>query len=86
MNLSIFGTDLGHIFEGDVRNDLGILMRGKRPHEPTFAYDFVRIHSPMVYRDIVAYNFVGDTKARLLRCLPFTSKLESGDIITNGRT
>ena len=84
-SLAIFSTDLGHIFEGDVRNDSGILMSGKGPHEPTFAYDIVRIHSLMIYTDIVEYNIVGDTKARLLRCFPFISKLKSGDIITTGQ-
>ena len=52
-SLAIFGADLGHIFGGDVRNDSGILMRGKEPHEPSFAYDIVRIHSLMIYTDIV---------------------------------
>ena len=42
-SLAIFSTDLGHIIEGDVRNDSGILMRGKEPPEPTFAHDIVRI-------------------------------------------
>ena len=31
-SLLIFSTDLGHIFGGAVRNDSGILMRGKEPH------------------------------------------------------
>ena len=62
-SLAFFNTDLGHIFGGDVRNDLRILMIGKSPHEPTFAYDIVRIHSLMSYTDIVEYNIVGDTKA-----------------------
>ena len=84
-SLAIFGTDLGHIFGGDVRNDSGILMRGKEPHEPTFAYDIVRIHSLMIYTDIVEYNIVGDTKAPVHRCFPFISKLKSGDIITTGQ-
>ena len=51
-SLAIFSIDLGHIFGGDVRNDLRILMCGKGPHEPTFAYDNVRIHSLMIYTDI----------------------------------
>ena len=59
-------------------------MCGKGPHEPTFAYDIVRIHSFMLYTDIVKYNIVGDTKAPLLRCFPFISKLKSGDIKTTG--
>ena len=81
----MFSTDLGHKFGGDVRSDSGILMRGKEPHEPTFVYDIVRIHSLMVYTDIVEYNIVGDTKAPLLHCFPFISKLKSGDIITTGQ-
>ena len=62
-SLAVFSTDLGHIFGRDVRNDLGILMCGKGPLEPTFAYDFVRIHSLMFYTDIVEYNNVRNTKA-----------------------
>ena len=58
-------------------------MRAKDPHEPTFAYDIVRIHSLMIFTDIVEYNIVGHTKAPLLRCFPFKSKLKSGDIITS---
>ena len=84
-NLAIFSTDLGLMFGGDVGNDLGMLMSGKGPHEPKFAYDIVRIHSLMIYTEIVEYNFVGDAKAHLLRCFPFISKLESGDIITAGQ-
>ena len=68
-----------------MRNDLGILMTGKGPHEPTFAYDIVRIHSLMIYTEIVEYKIVGDTKAPLLRCFPFISKLKSGDIKTTGQ-
>ena len=36
----------------------------------------------MIYNDILEYNIVGDTKAPLLRCFLFISKLKSGDIIT----
>ena len=60
-------------------------MCGKSPHEPTFAYDIVRIHSFMTHTDIVEYIIVGDTKAPLLRCFPIIFKLKSGDIITTGR-
>ena len=84
-NLSIFSTDLGHIFGGDLLNDLGILVRGRSSHEPTFAYDIVRIYSLMNYTDIVEYNIVGDTKASLLRCFPFISQLKSSDIIFTGQ-
>ena len=84
-SLAIFSTDLGHIFRGDVGNDSGILMRGKSPLKPTFAYDIVRIPSLMIYTDTVEYNIVGDKKAPLLRCFPILSKLKSGDIITTGQ-
>ncbi len=81
-SLAFFSTDLGHIIGEDLRNDSGIFMRGKEPNEPSFAYDIVRIHSLMISTDIVEYNIVGDTKAPLLSCFPFISKLKSGDIIT----
>ena len=83
--LVISSIDLGHIFVGDARNDRGILMLSEGPHKPLFAYDIVRIHSLMIYTDIVDYNIVGDTKAPLLRCFPFISKVKSGDVITTGQ-
>ena len=84
--LAILSNDLTHIFGGDVRGDSkGIIMSGKGPHKPLFAYDIVRIHSLMIYSDIVEYNIVGDTKAPLLRCFPFISKIKSGDILTTGQ-
>ena len=79
-SLAISSTDLGHIFGGDVRNDLGILMSGKGSHEPTLAYDIVRIHSLMIYTDFVEYNIVGDTNSPLIRCFSFISMLKYGDI------
>ena len=61
------------------------MLRGKGPHKPEFAYDIVRIHSIMIYTDLIEYNIVGDTKAPLLRCFLFISKLKSGDILTTGQ-
>ena len=84
-SLATFSTDLGPIFGADVRNVSGILMCGKGSHESTFAFDIVRNHSLRIPTDIVEYNIVGDTKALLLRCLPFIAKLKSGDIINNGQ-
>ena len=83
--LAFCSTDLGNIFSNNVRNEFGVLMIGKGPHEPELAYDIVRIHSLTTYSDIVEYNFVGDTKAPLLRFFPFISKLNGGDIITTGQ-
>ena len=78
-------TNLSHIFGNSVGNEFEALMTGKGPHEPEFAYDIVRIHSLMIYSDPVEYNNVGDTKAPLLRCFPFISKLKGGDVITTGQ-
>ena len=58
--LAFCSTDLGHISGYNVRNQFGVLMKGKRPHEPQFAYDIVRIHSLMIYSDLVKYSIVGD--------------------------
>ena len=83
--LAFFNTDLGHIFGINVGDEFGVMLRGKGPHEPEFAHDIVRIHSLMIYTDLIEYNIVDDTKAPLLRCFPFISKLESGGIITTGQ-
>ena len=83
--LAFFSTDLGHIFGSNVGNEFGVMLRRKGPHKPEFAYDIVLIHSLMTYTDLIEYNIVGDTKAPLLRCFPFISKLKSGDIITTGQ-
>ena len=83
--LAFCSTDLGHNFGNNVGNELEVLMMGKGPHEPEFAYDIVRIRSLMIYSDLVEYNIVGDTKTPLLRCFPFISKLRGGDIITTGQ-
>ena len=83
--LAFCSTNLGHIFGKSVGNQFGVLMKGKGPHEPQFAYDNVRIHSLMIYSDLVEYTIVDNIKAPLLRCFPFISKLKGGDIITTGQ-
>ena len=83
--LAFCSTDLGHIFGNNVGNQFAVLMKGKGPHEPQFADDIVCIHSLIVYSDLVEYSIVEDTKAPLLRCWPFISKLKGGDIITTGQ-
>ena len=83
--LAFCSTDLGHIFGNNVENEFEVLMIGRGPHEPEFAYDIVRIHSLMIYSDLIEYNIVGDTRTHLLRCFPFISKLKGGDIVTTGQ-
>ena len=65
--LAFCSTDLDHVFGNNVGNEFGVLMIEKGPHEPEFAYVIVRIHSLIIYSDLVECNIVGDTKAPLLR-------------------
>ena len=51
--IAFFSTDLGHIFGNNVGNEVGVMLRGKGPHKPEFAYDIVRIHSLMIYTDLI---------------------------------
>ena len=83
--LAFCSTDMGHNSGNNVRHEFVVLMIGKGPHEPEIAYDIVRIHSLMIYSDLIEYNIVGETKSPLLRCFPFISKLKGGDIITTGQ-
>ena len=59
-------------------------MKGKDPHYPQFSY-IIRIHYLMIYSEIIEYNIVGDTKTPLLRCIPFISKVKSGNISSTGQ-
>ena len=70
-DLASFSTDLGHILESNVGKEFGLMLRRKGPHEPEFAYDLVRIHSLMIYTDLIEYNIFGHTQAPLLRCVLF---------------
>ena len=85
-NPSVFiirSSDLNYIFSCDLeQNQTGVIMKGKGPHNPQYSYDIITIHSLMIYSVIVEYNIVGDTKTPLLRCIPFISKVKSGDIIS----
>ena len=69
----------------ETNNEFAVLMIGKGPLEPEYAYEIVRIPSLMIYSDLVEYNIVGDTKTPLPRCFPFISKLKGGEIITAGQ-
>ena len=51
--LVFFSTDLGHIFGSNVGNECGVMLRGKGPQKPELAYDIVRIHSLMIYTDLI---------------------------------
>ena len=83
--LAFLITDLGHYFGSHVGGEFGVMLKGRGPHKPEFAYGIVRIHSLMIYTDLIEYKIVGDTKAPLLRCFHFISKLKSEDIIITGQ-
>ena len=65
---AFFSMDLGHIFGSNVGNEFGVMLRGKCPHKPEYAYNIIRIHALMIYTDLIEYIIVGDTKTALLRC------------------
>ena len=81
-SLAFCRTDLGHVFGNNVGKGFDVLMIGKVPLEPEFVSDILRMHSLMIYSNLVRYKIDGDTKDPLVRCFPFTSKLKGGDIIT----
>ena len=83
--LAFFSRDMGHRFRSNVGDEFGVMLKGKGPHRPEIAYEIVRIHSLLIYTDLIEYNICGDTKAPLLRCFVFISKLRGGDIITTGQ-
>ena len=81
--LAFFSTDLGNTFSSNDVNEFGVMLRGKSRHKTEFAHDLVRMHSLVIYTDLIECNNVGDTRAPLLRCFLFISKLKAaGDIIT----
>ena len=63
------------------------MLRGRGPHEPEFAYDIVRIHSLVIYTDLIEYNIGGDTDdpRSIAALLSFYFEAEGWDIITAGR-
>ena len=70
-NQSVFiiqRSDSNHIFGIDLeQNQTGVIMKERGPHYPQYSYDIMRIHSLMIYSDIIEYNIVSDTKTPLLR-------------------
>ena len=85
LGFAFFDTDLGHFFGSIVGNELGVMLRGKGPHKPEFAYGIVRLHSLMIYTDLIEYNMLGDTKVPLMPCFLFISKLKCREFITTGQ-
>ena len=82
--LAFFSTDLGHFFGSNIGNESGVILREKEPRMPMFACDYVGIDSLKICTDLIKYNIADDTKASMLRCSIFISKLLSGVNITKG--
>ena len=83
--LALFIRILGHIFDSNVGNELGVMLRGKGPHKPKIAYEIFRIHFLLIEADLIEYNVFDDTKTPLLRCFLCISKVRTGDLITAGQ-
>ena len=49
-----------------------VMMIRKCPHEHEVAYDIVRIHSLMIYSDLVEYTNAGDTKLPCYDAFPLS--------------
>ena len=78
--VGFFIMDLGHNFGSKVGNEFGDMLRGKQPHESNIAYNIVRVHSLMIYTELIGYNNVADTNTPLLRCFLFfrSSRMTTG--------
>lgn len=74
--LNIISEDLAHI----LGFPMSFLLLGVGPHISNFPVDIMRVHSLMIYTDIIEYGIIGDTKAPLLRCFPFITKIRSSEI------
>ena len=82
--LALFCMDLRHFFGCNDGKKFGVMLRGKRPHQSEVAHDIVRVHSLIIYKDLIGYNIVSDAKGPILRCFLFISNLRSEDNITTG--
>ena len=51
-------------------------MKEQGSHYLQYSQNIKRIHSLLIYSDIIEYNMVVDTKTPLLRCIPFISKVK----------
>ena len=55
-HLVFISFNLRQLFENNVGNDFGVMMRGNGPHELEIAYDIVSIHAFMIYKDLIDYK------------------------------
>ena len=77
--LDVKSPDLAHI----LGFPMSVLLLGKGPHISQYPIDIVRIHSLMIYTDIIEHGIVGNTKVPLLRSFPFLTKMRNEGIATH---
>ena len=51
--LAFFSADLGHTFGSNVANEFGVILSKEGPPKSEFAYDIVRIHSLVIYTNLI---------------------------------
>lgn len=61
---------------------VGYYLHGQGPFFTLYPFDIVRIHSMMIYTNGVTNVIVGDTRAPLLRSIPFITKLKNEEILS----
>lgn len=49
-------------------------------HHSDLPADIQRIHTIMIYTDIIEHGIIGNVKAPILRCFPFIPRIRNGDI------
>lgn len=76
----IHSEDLSSVL--GIPRDLPIPFGDPNSHISKYPVDLTRVHSVMVYSDIVEYDIVGDTKAPLLRTFPFMHRQSSSSFPT----
>ena len=57
-----FNMELGHIVGSYVGKEFGVMLRGKIPHKPGFAYGIVFIHCLKHYTDLIEHCIVATQK------------------------
>ena len=70
---AIFSMDLGSIFGIIFGNEFGVKLKERGPHKLESAYDIVRVHSLMIYTDLIEYKIVCDAETPLLLCFSIIS-------------
>lgn len=85
VNLELFSKFASLTFKSkDLSNILGFqcdtAYTDEKEHQSLYPVDISRIHSVLVYTDIIEHDIVGDTRAPLLRSFPFINRLRNMEI------